>query len=93
MYQNLKKHELVLESALRDLICAVLFLDGKTVDRNLVVVDFDDGIIRDSQAEFEQNLRLVEMGIMQPEEFRMWWMQESAQEAKVATKTTKERRA
>ena len=90
LYQNLKKHELVLEAALRDLICAVLFLDGKTADKNKVTVDFDDGIIRDSQAEFEQNLRLVEMGIMKPEEFRMWWMQESEEEAKDGT--TPERR-
>ena len=81
LYQNLKKHEIVLAKALTDLICAVLYLSGMTPDPMKVTVDFDDGIIHDREAEFEQNLRLVERGIMLPEEFRMWWFQESDEEA------------
>lgn len=82
LYQNLKKHEIILRKALVDLVRAVLFLDGvKSLDFS-VSVDFDDSIIHDTDTELEQNLKLVNAGLMQPFEFRMWWFNESEAQAK-----------
>ncbi len=48
MYRNLKKHELVAERAIRELVRAVLFLSGKNPDAE-IAVNFDDSIIEDSE--------------------------------------------
>ncbi len=82
LYQNLKKHELVLKKALLDLSRAVLFLDG--VDQADIRVDFDDSIITDTQTAFSQNVKLLELGVMRPDEFRQWWFHESPAQAKRA---------
>jgi len=84
LYQNLKKHALILEKAICDLVRAVLYLDGANVEKLAVSVAFDDGIIHDTNAEFDQNVRLVELGILAPYEFRMWWKNESESQAKAA---------
>ena len=84
LYQNLKKHALILEKAICDLVRAVLCLDGANVENLAVSVAFDDGIIHDRNAEFDQNVRLVELGILAPFEFRMWWKNESESQAKAA---------
>ncbi len=84
LYQNLKKHALVLEKAICDLVKAVLYLDGANTKNLSVSVRFDDSIIHDKNAEFDQNLRLVEQGILAPFEFRMWWKNESENQAKAA---------
>lgn len=62
LYQNLKKHEIILNRAICDLVRAVLFLDGKDTRGLAVKVDFDDSIIHDTSTEFEQNLKLVSAG-------------------------------
>lgn len=82
LYQNLKKHEIILNRAICDLVRAVLFLDGKDTRGLTVKVDFDDSIIHDTSTEFEQNLKLVSAGLMQPFEFRMWWFNESEEQAR-----------
>ena len=82
LYQNLKKHEIILNRAICDLVRAVLFLDGKDTRGLAVKVDFDDSIIHDTSTEFEQNLKLVSAGLMQPFEFRMWWFNESEEQAR-----------
>ncbi|MBR4874668.1 MAG: phage portal protein [Clostridia bacterium] len=82
LYQNLKKHEIVLKRAVCDLVRALLFLDGENYEDLEVLVDFDDGIIHDSSLEFEQNLKLVQNGVMKPYEFRMRWFNETENQAK-----------
>ncbi len=87
LYQNLKKHALLLERAIKGLVRAVLFLDGEQKaerDDFTVTVSFDDSIITDTDTDFNRNLKLVESGLMQPHEFRMWWFHESEDEAKRA---------
>lgn len=82
LYQNLKKHEIILNRAICDLVRAVLFLDSGKAQTLEVKVDFDDSIIHDTATEFEQNLKLVSAGLMLPYEFRMWWFNESESQAK-----------
>lgn len=82
LYQNLKKHALILDAAICALVRAVLFLDGKDIENLTVSVDFDDSIIHDTDTEFSRNVTLVEKGLMQPYEFRMWWFSETEEQAK-----------
>lgn len=44
--------------------------------------DFDDSIIADRKLEFSEKKQLVEMGIMMPWEFRMWYFGEEEELAK-----------
>jgi len=83
MFQNLKKHELVLSAVLTKLSKAILFLLG-VKDNPEISIDFDDSIIHDTSAEFTQKMQLVAAGLMLPYEFRMWWFGESEEQAKKA---------
>ena len=50
--------------------------------------DFDDSIAADRQTEFEEKRKLVDSGIMQPWEFRMWYFGEDEETARNAVGTT-----
>lgn len=80
LFRNMKKHELILETALKGLVRAVLFLDGRDSGAE-ISVDFDDSIISDSTQEFSQNLQLYNAGIMSAAEFRMRWFGETHEQA------------
>ncbi len=47
-----------------------------------VSFDFDDSIIADRKTEFEEKMRLVSLGILQPWELRSWYMGEDEKTAK-----------
>ncbi len=81
LYQNLRKHVLVAESAVCGLVRAILLLLGKNTDVE-ITVDFDDSIIHDTTAEFSRNMQLVSAGLMAKWEFRAWWFGESEEQAK-----------
>lgn len=83
LYQNLSKHKLVFEEAVKGLAKAVLWLSEKRTDFE-VSVDFDDSIIHDTTAEFSRNLQLVSAGLMARWEFRVWWNKETEDQAKKA---------
>ena len=46
--------------------------------------EFDDSIIADRKAEYEEKVRLVELGVMRPWELRAWYLGESEQLAREA---------
>ncbi len=46
--------------------------------------EFNDGVAADRRAEFEEKLRLVEMGVMKPWELRMWYFGEDEPAARKA---------
>lgn len=84
LYQNLKKHEIVLRKALTDLVNAISFLSntvGPFIPINEVVIDFDDSIIEDSEAERKQDQIDLGNGTLRPEEYRARWRGESVEEA------------
>ena len=57
LYQNLKKNEIPLKSALIGMVKGIAFLTGKgDVD---VDIDFDDSIIEDNNAVVDRNIQLV----------------------------------
>ncbi|MBQ8540565.1 MAG: phage portal protein [Clostridia bacterium] len=82
LYQNIKKHELVLEDALISMADAILFLSG--MPENEASVMFDDSIIENKAAEFTKYMELQAAGDIAPWEVRMWWTGESEKEAKKA---------
>lgn len=70
MFRRLKKHELILERALKGMVRAVLHIAGSGYTGD-IQVDFDDSIIEDKAAERKQYKEDVAAGIMSPVEYRM----------------------
>ena len=89
MFRTIKKHELILESALIDLCRIILRMGNKYMGMSLdedveISVDFDDSIIEDEESDFNRDVRLLQMGILNDWEFRMKWMNEDEDTAKAA---------
>lgn len=81
LFQNLKKHELILESAIFDMVKAIASLYGFSTDFE-VTVNFDDSIIEDANAERQRDLQEIRDGIMQKWEYRVKHYGETEEEAK-----------
>lgn len=58
LYQNLRKHELLLGPAIVDMVKALAFLDGAAEPD--VQVSFDDSIINDDNTKLDNNIKLVQ---------------------------------
>lgn len=89
MFRTIKKHEIILRSVLTELTRTVVRLGNTYMDAGLdenvqISIDFDDSIIEDKETEFNRDARMVQMGIMQPYEFRMKHMNEDEATAKAA---------
>lgn len=79
LYQSLKKHEIVLDSALKGLVKATAFLSGTDVQD--INIDFDDSIIEDKQSERQTDKGDLAIGAMTLLEYRMKWYGETEEEA------------
>lgn len=80
LFQSLKKHEIMLESAIKGLVNAISYLlGGKPTD---VTIDFDDSIIEDKTSERKQDMQDVSIGAMQLWEYRMKYYGEDEKRAK-----------
>ena len=89
MFRTIKKHEVILESALVELCRVLLRLGNKALgaglDENVEIsIDFDDSIIEDKQSEFARDLQMLNAGIMNAWEFRAKYMNEDEATAKAA---------
>ena len=82
LYQNLQKHELILDRALKNMTKAIAELLGHKSSSFEVNIVFDDSIIEDTKTEKQQDLQEVRDGIMQKFEYRMKWYGESEEDAK-----------
>lgn len=80
LYQGLKKHELILEKALKDMVYSIANMIGEKI--NEVVINFDDSIIEDNEAKRNKDLQEVRDGIMTKWEYRMKWYGEDEETAK-----------
>lgn len=85
MYKTIKKHEIILDSALKELVHIILRL-GNVLRKGLnedaeVLVDFDDSIIEDKGTERKEDRLDVAMGAMRIEEYRAKWYNETLKEA------------
>ena len=86
MYRTLKKHEIILDDVIRELIGIiirlgiVLHVPGLNEDTE-IGIDFDDSIIEDKQAERQSDRQDVSMGVMSHAEYRAKWYGEDLEEA------------
>ena len=86
LYQNLKKHEIILEKAIKDMVRAVASLTGMNEDFQ-IEVNFDDSIIVDAEAERQRFMQEIRDGLRQKYEYRMEYLGESEEEAKAKVQT------
>lgn len=85
MYRTINKHELILEPVLDELIRIIARL-GQILGINTnpdteIVINFDDSIIEDKQAERQSDRQDVSMGVMSHAEYRAKWYGETLEEA------------
>jgi A118 family predicted phage portal protein len=88
-FRTLKKHEIILEEALTELARTIVRLGniwfGLRLNEDVEIsVDFDDSIIEDEDTQFDRDMKMLDAGILAPEEFRAIWMNEDAETAKKA---------
>ena len=86
MFRMIKKHEIILEDVIRQLVSIIIRL-GNTLGAGLneaveVAIDFDDSIIEDKQAERQSDRQEVSMGVMSLAEYRAKWYGETEDVAK-----------
>lgn len=85
MYRMIKKHEILLEDALRQLIQIIIRLGmilGNTLNPECeITIDFDDSIIEDKETERSRDRQDVSMGVMSLVEYRAKWYGESEEDA------------
>ncbi len=86
LFRTLKKHEIILESVLYDLVNAIAYISttfaGQPMTFTEITVDFDDSIIEDKTAERQTDRQEVASGIMSRLEYRMKWYNETEEEAR-----------
>lgn len=85
LYQNLKKHELLLEAAVKGLVRAVAQLEGLNPAGLEIGVNFDDSIIEDTGAEKLRFLQEIRDGVRQKWEYRVRFLGEDEETAKAMT--------
>lgn len=75
MFRRKKKHEIVLESAIYDIVHAMAYAASAFGTANINVdgltVMFDDSIIEDKEAQSNRALRELSAGVKSPEEYRV----------------------
>lgn len=86
MYRRLKKHEIILEQVLQELVRIIIRLGnvfGAGINENPEIdIKFDDSIIEDKEAERAADRQDVAMGAMPLWEYRMKWYNEDEATAK-----------
>lgn len=86
MYRMIKKHEIILEDALKRLIKIIIRL-GIVLKEPLnedtdITIEFDDSIIEDKETERKQDMQDVAIGAMAIEEYRAKWYGETVEQAR-----------
>lgn len=86
MYRTIKKHEIVLDTVLKELITIICML-GRTIGADVdteaeIQIDFDDSIIEDKEAIRKEDRNDVSMGVMSLEEYRAKYYGETIEKAR-----------
>ena len=76
LYTTLKKHEIILEKALKGLLMAISYLAGIKLELDEININFDDSIIEDKATERKQDQTDLANGTYRPEEYRAKWRNE-----------------
>jgi len=84
LFRNLKKHELVTEKVIKDLVRAILYLSGEKTETE-VIVNFDDAIIEDNESVAARALLEVQNNIIDAAEYlcRVYKMPRNMAEEKI----------
>ena len=87
MFRTIKKHEIILEEVLTELVQIVLRMGNTFMGQSLnedveISIDFDDSIIEDEATDFSRDIQLLTAGIINPYEVRMKWLNEDEKTAK-----------
>ena len=87
LFRTLKKHEIIVDRAFKELTAIILTMGKETTDPSLdpdveITIDFDDSIIEDKQAEYQRDREMVSMGVMRLEEFRAKYLNEDIEKAR-----------
>lgn len=94
MFQRKKKLEVGYESAIYDLVKAVCYASSQFGNYNIntedMVIQFDDSIIEDKEAESNRAMREVQQGLMSKVEYRMQIYGETQEIAEQAIKEIQE---
>lgn len=86
MYRTIQKHEIILDSVIKELIRIIIRLGtaANVPDLNVdtdISIDFDDSIIEDKQTERNEDRKDVSMGAMGLAEYRAKWYGETEEVA------------
>lgn len=86
-FRNLKKHELLLESALRNIVKAIVycnnnFTSNEKLSEDEPVIIFDDSIIEDRESEKTSDRQDLTNGVLSKVEYRQKWYGEDEETAK-----------
>lgn len=85
MYKTIRKHEIILNDALKELVSIIIRLGnalGMGLSENAeILVDFDDSIIEDKGTERKEDRQDVAMNVMRLDEYRAKWYNETEEEA------------
>ena len=86
LFRNLKKHEILAEKTIKDLVRAILYLSGEDYEQD-IVVNFDDSIIEDSETVSERALKEKQADIIDAAEYlsRVYKLPRDAAEEKVGS--------
>lgn len=81
MFRTIKKHEIILSQAIKELCRIILRLGNAAMNMGLneeaeVTIDFDDSIIEDKTTERNNDRQDLAAGIMNAWEYRMKWYNE-----------------
>ena len=87
MFRTIKKHEIILESSIKELCHIILHLGNTAMGAGLnedaeVTIDFDDSIIEDKTTERNNDRQDLAAGIMNDWEYRAKWYNEDEATAK-----------
>lgn len=87
LFRTVKKHEIILEHAIKELCHIILHLGNVAMNAGLnedaeITIDFDDSIIEDKATERNNDRQDLAAGIMNDWEYRMRWYHEDEQTAK-----------
>ena len=85
MYRMIKKHEIILEDVIKELVRIIIRL-GIVLHKPLnpdceITIEFDDSIIEDKETERNRDRQDVSMGVMSHAEYRAKWYGETKEEA------------
>lgn len=86
MFRTIKKHEILLEQVIVDMVEMIAYLTNEFTSNRMdlgdgVVVNFDDSIIEDTEAQKTSDRTDVTNGVMSKVEYRMKWYGETKEGA------------